>query len=170
MLCYEVVELRRGVSVLKPGDRTEERLQSIRDALMEMHSAVMDQKADRAQLTKLERALMEAGPARPPVGTRAAPLHDRIVLAHTTTPIVAEARDAMTHRFVPMRRPASATTLRHRHDPYGAASQSQPVINPTASLTAPPVVKEGARVKLADGRRTSKEALMGTDGRFYKSR
>ncbi len=39
-----MIELKRANPGIKPGDRTEERLQKIRDALIEMHTSLMEQK------------------------------------------------------------------------------------------------------------------------------
>ena len=46
-----MIELKRANPGIKPGDRTEERLQKIRDALIEMHTSLMEQKVtSRMQL------------------------------------------------------------------------------------------------------------------------
>ena len=60
-----------------------------------MHEALFTQKADKAQLHKLEQQLHSALRAPQPqvsAGTRAAPLHERLVVAHAAAPIVAEAK------------------------------------------------------------------------------
>ena len=134
---------------------------------------MMDQKADKAQLHRLERQLKEGtATRRMPAGTRPAPLHERLLVAHTLTAVAAEARDVPgAPRFVPrretsprLRRPHSAAALLAAGaDAEALIEHASPTLVPVAARTLQPPTPDGAPAVAA------RPALVGSDGKFYKA-
>ena len=133
---------------------------------------MMDQKADKAQLHRLERQMKEGtATRRMPAGTRPAPLHERLLVAHTLTAVAAEARDVPgAPRFVPrketsprLRRPHSAAALLAAGaDAEALIEHASPTLVPVAARTMQP--PDGGSPAVA-----ARPALVGSDGRFYKA-
>jgi len=123
----ELQQLQRALAALKPGGQSEERLHRIRDALLQIHSTMMETKADKAQLAKIEHALERMAKLRPgmPAGTRPAPLqprplHERLLVGHVAEGgITVDSRQVPGGTFLPRStsprlsgsRPASAAAL-----------------------------------------------------------
>ena len=102
------------------GDSAGERILRVHDALLEVHTAVADRKADRSQIARIESAIAPILPSPYPSSipkqlsrslsagrTRAAPLHDRLQLAHGVPLTPAEAR-AVARTPLPCAAPPSA--------------------------------------------------------------
>ena len=96
-------------------------------------------------------------------------MHDRLVVAHTTAPIVAEARDAVGPRFIP-RRDAPVAMLRRPASAAPTTSASTP--NLLGSAGAPPLVRALAPRSLSpanDAPQPPGRRGVGSDGRYYKT-
>jgi len=139
--------------------------------LVEMHETLMQQKADKTQLERIEHHLstLRAPPQQLPAGTRAAPLHERLLVAHAAAPIVAEARDQPGSRFIP-RQHAPPTSLRRP-----ASASSLPRTRPSSATLDGAQPRELQRELPRDLRQSASAApparsmaVTGSDGRYYR--